>query len=106
METPEITLKVLAHIAVIFGWFWLITWTIIRIGMFKKRVFSFLIFIYFSQGVAKASELVTSNLTLNKALWIYEFTNILLILGFFCLSNRLIYIKSKLKNYEKSDITD
>lgn len=106
METPEITLKVLAHICVIFGWFWLITWTIIRIGMFKKRVFSFLIIIYFSQGVAKAAELVMSNLTLNKALWIYEFTNILLILGFFCLSNRLIYVKSKLKNYEKPDISN
>lgn len=105
METPDISLKVLVHIIVIFGWFWLITWTIVRIGMFKKKVFSFLIFVYFSQGVAKASELVTSNLTLSKALWIYEFTNLLLILGFFCLSNRLIYIKSKLKNYEKPNIS-
>ena len=102
METPDITLHLIARICVIFGWFWLVSWTIVRIWFFKKRVFSLLICVYFSQGIAKISELVAFNLDMTKTLWIYELTNMMMIAGFFSLSNRLINTKAKYKN-EKSD---
>lgn len=101
METPDISLHLIARIVVIFGWFWLVSWTIVRIWFFKKRVFSLLIFVYFSQGVAKISELIAFNMDMNKTLWIYELTNMMMIVGFFCLSNRLINMKSKYKKDEK-----
>ena len=102
METPDISLLLLARICVIFGWFWLVSWSIVRIWFFKKRVFSLLIFVYFSQGIAKISELVAFNLDMTKTFWIYELTNAMMVAGFFSLSNRLINAKAKYKN-EKSN---
>ena len=102
METPDITLHLIARICVIFGWFWLVSWTIVRIWFLKKRVFSLLIFVYFSQGVAKISELIAFNLDVTESLWIYDLTNMMMVAGFFSLSNRLINTKAKYKN-EKSD---
>ena len=102
METPDISLQLIARICVIFGWFWLVSWTIIQIWFFKKRLFSLLIFVYFSQGVAKISELVAFSMDMSKTLWVYELTNMMMIAGFFCLSNRLLKMESKYKKDEKS----
>ena len=93
MENIHISLKLIVHIGIIFGWFWLITFTIYRFGYFKKRLFSLLILIYFSQGLAKISELLIFDLY--NSLWMYQFTNIVMIFGYYLLTNRLAYLKNK-----------
>lgn len=100
MEMHDISLKMIIHIIAIFGWFWLASWTIVRIGLFKKRVFSLLIFVYLTQGITMISEMLASDYTLSCTLWGYVVSNHLMILGFFCLSNRVIHYKHKLN--EKS----
>lgn len=95
MENIDISAKLIIHICTIFGWFWLITFTIYRFGYFKKRLFSLLILVYFSQGIAKISELLISDFNLDNSLWMYQFTNICMIFGYYILTNRLAYLKNK-----------
>lgn len=95
-DSFEITLNLVLHILEIFGWFFITSWTIVRVGLFKKRVFSLLIFIYFAQGVTATSELIVSDFDMSCNFTSESIVGILMIIGFFCLSNRVIYLKSKL----------
>ena len=98
----EMSLNLVLHIIEIFGWFFITSWTIVRIGLFKKRVFSLLIFIYFAQGVTATSELISSDFDMSCNFLGENIVGIFMILGFFCLSNKVIFLKTKI--YEKNNM--
>lgn len=97
LNNIELSGKMILHIVAIFGWFWLAAWTIIRVGFFKKRIFSLLMFIFFTQGVAETSALIASGFDLDCSQLSQELSSIFMMIGFFCLSNSLINLKDKTK---------
>lgn len=102
LNNIEISLNLVLHILEIFGWFFVTSWTIVRVGLFKKRVFSLLIFIYFTQGVTATSELILREFDMTCQLPSDSLIGFLMIIGFFSLSNRLIYLKTQL--HEKNNL--
>lgn len=100
METDNF--RVIIHILCIFGWFWMMAWTIVRVGFFKKRVFSMLLFIYFSKAVTLVSELIASDFSLVCPLWGSQLSNLSGIIGFYLITSLLLNYKSKY--YEKNNL--
>lgn len=104
INTDQIlSIKVLLHILNIFAWFWISAWTIIRVGCFKKRIFSLLILVYMSQGVTKIGDLIASDFLLNCEITGSEIMGLLLVASFYCLSSK--YIRLKSKYYEKNNFS-
>lgn len=91
----EITPKLIIFTVNIFAWFWLIVYTIYRFGCFKKRLFSLLIFIYFSRAVARVSELIVRDFYVEDIFWMNLITNLITVYGFYILTARLVYLREK-----------
>ena len=98
----EMSLNLVLHIIEIFGWFFIASWTIVRVGLFKKRTFSLLVFIYFTQGVTSVSNLIISEFSMSCSFVSDSLAGILMIVGFFCLSSRYLILKTKF--HEKNNL--
>lgn len=94
----EITLSTLANIALIFGWFWLMIYTILRSNYFKKRYLLVLIFIYFVQGTTRISGLILADLKGCDELPTTLISDFLSILGFSFIILTYANFKSQLSN--------
>lgn len=82
--------KLIFQLATVFGWFWLIVYSIFRFGCFRKRTFSFLVFVYFGRATAAISEMVVYDFSMAHKLWVNIIMNGITIVGFYLLSARIM----------------
>lgn len=90
MEHSDIIIdsRLILQIITIFGWFWLIVFTIHRFGCLKKRVFSILVIIYFSRAVMRVTEMISLDGDLRSKSLAESIINLLTIFGFFILTKK------------------
>ena len=95
MEHSDIIIdsRLILQIITIFGWFWLIVFTIYRFGCLKKRVFSILVIIYFSRAVMRVTEMISLDGDLRSKSLAEIIINLLTIFGFFILTKKNNKIK-------------
>ena len=87
--------RLILQIITIFGWFWLIIYTIYRFGCLKKRVFSILVIIYFSRAVMRVTEMISLDGDLRSKSLAEIIINLLTIFGFFILTKKIIKLREK-----------
>ena len=93
--------KMILQIINIFGWFWLIMFTIYRFGCLKKRIFSILVIIYFSRAVMRVTQLITLGGDLRSKSLAEIIINLLTIFGFYILTKKIIKLREKNEKLSK-----
>lgn len=94
----SINISTAASICLIFGWFWLMVYTILRSDHFKKRYLSVLILIYFVQGTTRISGLLLADLKGCDELPTTLVSDALSIIGFSFLILRYSQFKNQISN--------
>ena len=93
--------RLILQIITIFGWFWLIVFTIYRFGCLKKSVFSILVIIYFSRAVMRVTEMISLDGDLRSKSLAEIVINLLTIFGFYILTKKIIKLREKNEKLSK-----
>ena len=103
MEHSDIIIdsRLILQIITIFGWFWLIAFTIYRFGCLKKRVFSILVIIYFSRAVMRVTEMISMDGDLRSKSLAEIIIYMLTIFGFYILTKKIIKLREKNEKLSK-----